>query len=743
MNKANKMNSFFSCGIFRRNSRETYSSSSSPLGKRSSSLANMNTSPKCSPEHSRNPSPTPSPVSQRASSKTLTPPSLPYQLPRQNNEPNDSSLSAYAESPSRARKTCGSFCGQPTPPGSPSRSYGYYTSSPARSPTSSPSLGSGGGIPTPGSPSRSFKQGKVIHCPSTPPRKHPSNVSQLTPPSSPIRSLKNKNRRDLNTTPTRDSETQELTNSRDRKGEQRNKRSAQSSFRDEMATTSSPHKRITRLCKRETKSLELGSPPTTPVNDNRTPVKKLLTIQKGVPNSPAAQHNVNMRLHNTRSSPSRFCQAVTRLLPQIVTLNGSSRLCKNISKPFASKSESATLYVDENGRSSLKPTKAGKKTNEFLSSSSIESKTPNNSQSSLSFDDEDEETRVVIFELCKNIQKLPKENEISPFEASDAKVHERDPPPQEGVRSAASLHATIDISSYRTSGANASIIINPIFSLENKYEEEALCNNKNNAKANYSAFLEDDIIYVQTTQRENTATSIDEDKSKVKEGSVSQNNNSESAVIVTDSVVVPLSQQIDIRVNPCNEEKISSKCVALEAQTSTLLDDSSSDSESSERGQNAFQRDFSICKRNSSSFKPEEDPKVKGSDGKAKVKPPIREKVNLSLKQKPIRSSKNSSSTKSYGTNPVPPIHTASLDTNPKSRNKSFSRPPSGPPPPLPPRKGLRAHSNPLTPPPVPPRNMKPQGVQSPPQNKPACSLSKSGPPQSWQPASSSTKPMR
>ncbi|KAB7504978.1 hypothetical protein Anas_14095 [Armadillidium nasatum] len=175
-------------GIFRRNSRETSSSnrSSSPLRRHCSSPSDMYHSPKSSPESSRNPSPTPSPLPQRYSTgSTLTPPVSPYHFrksPVTSNASPKLQETVFPDSPTRSRRSLGNCFGQSTPPGSPSRSFGYYTGPPTKSPSPSPSSGSlkNNNFSSSGSPSpqaRSFMQGKIIHCPSTPPSS-PAKKSQ-------------------------------------------------------------------------------------------------------------------------------------------------------------------------------------------------------------------------------------------------------------------------------------------------------------------------------------------------------------------------------------------------------------------------------------------------------------------------------------------------------------------------------------------------------------------------------------
>lgn len=628
-------------------------------------------SPKSSPENSRNPSPTPSPLPQRYSTgSTLTPPVSPYHFRKSPVTSNGSAKlqeTAIPDSPTISRKSLGSCFGQPTPPGSPSRSFGYYTGPPTKSPSPSPSSGSlkNNNFTSSGSASaqaRTFMQGKIIHCPSTPPSspartlRNKNNLSQMTPPS-PKRSLKEKNKDDLRRL--HKNLNSSITSLND--NEQNRKKSVKSSFKNNLMSTS-PHKRLTRLCQRETKSLDLSSPPQSPAKKKNA---KEETCENSTPNSPAKrQTGQDVAQHN---SPSRFCQAVTKLLPQIAVLNNTSKICKNLPKPFSKKESS--LYVDERGRTMIKHNKNDE------SSSSVSSV---NVQSRDFHFDEDYDSSRVMFELCKNIQKLPKECEIY-YEPSTQTV-ENDVKPERKV----SVHTTIDISTYKNN-SSTNIIINPIFSLENNYEAESLCHNQkakdNNRKTpSYSAFLEDDMIYVETT--ESNSPDFNQPR-KFLTGSENRNVNSKNVY--------------------SNDNKIVAVALQQEKTYSNLKKDKRIDDETQPGNLGSLERDFSISKKLGSSFKGYTDlgSKQKSVNEACPFEPSPTLGFEFSLSDE-LENLKEKYTFQSGAF--------SSFKQQPRPANIH-------PPPPIPPRKaGINSSTGrPNTPPPVPPRNMKPI-VKSPPE---------------------------
>lgn len=634
-------------------------------------------SPKSSPESSRNPSPTPSPLPQRYSTgSTLTPPVSPYHFrksPATSNGSPKLQETVYPDSPTRSRRSLGNCFGQSTPPGSPSRSFGYYTGPPTKSPSPSPSSGSlkNNNFSSSGSASpqaRSFMQGKIIHCPSTPPSsparslRNRNNLSQMTPPPSPKGSLKEKNKDDLRRLH------KNLNSSITSLNEKENsrKKSIKSNLKHNLMPAS-PHKKLTRLYQRETKSLDLSSPPQSPSkkkNSKEETCNEVSTSCNEVSTSNSPSKRRNGPDVAQQSSPSRFCQAVTKLLPQIAVLNNTSKFCKNIPKPFSKKESS--LYVDERGRTIIKHNK-----NESSSISSVNVQTTD-----FNFDEDYDSSRV-MFELCKNIQKLPKECEIY-YEPSTQTV-ENDIKPERKV----SVHTTIDISTYKNN-SSTNIIINPIFSLENNYEAESLCHNqkaKDNKKTpSYSAFLEDDMIYVETTESNSPDFNLPRRSSAVSEN---QNLNTNDNKVVT----VALQQEKSLR----NLKK------AVRIDDETLPENLGS-----------LERDFSISKKIGSSFKGYTDFASKPTNVNEVLlpfEPSCTEGFEFSL------SDKMENLKEKY-------TFQSGTFSSFKQQQQQQPRPSnSHPPPPIPPRKaGINSSTGrPNTPPPVPPRNMKPL-VKSPPE---------------------------
>ena len=398
----------------------------------------MPPSPKSSPEPSRNPSPVSSPIFGAkigTEPYSLTPPVSPSRSLRKLNE-------AENDSPIQAKRSYSPFSEQATPPNSPSRNYSYYTDS-TDSSLSSPSNSYKKTFYSKESSSRSYCNGKIIHCPSTSPASPSRRPCQKTnhylptPPASPMH---------------RRRENKKETSSPSQPSTSSTPKSSRSVIKQVLKKNATLRKANWLHYQKETKSLDTNS----------------LTCSSGGLNPPSMPSSPikERKEAETKVSPSRFCQVVTKLLPQLITMNNSSKPLKRSTK--STPKHPTNVYVDKDGNTSVIPTEPD--VGDKLSASRESSASSLSEINKKSLDS-------VVFEFCKTTHKIGEDNynlqknkEVSQQSASEPK--------------------------------NANIIINPIYSLESKLtttDSSVSIQTLSKSKiTTCSAFLKDDIIYVET-----------------------------------------------------------------------------------------------------------------------------------------------------------------------------------------------------------------------------------------------------